>query len=80
MPKRRFYSEEHLKQMIELDAMILFIDECRTQIELCVEPSLISSHTAKGARRWLDPLHEALDELEHEAFNIDERVRGELFE
>jgi len=79
MARRRFYNDEHLKQMEQLDDLIMFIDQCRTEIALCVEPALNSSHTPKGARRWVDPLHEALDELEQEAFNIDERIRGGIF-
>lgn len=79
MAKRRYYSDKHLGQMERLDGLLLFIEAARDEIEAYVEPSLLDSHTKKECRRWLDPLHEALDELEKEAFNIDTRIRGELF-
>lgn len=79
MARKRFYSTKHLIQMEQLDDLLMFIEQCRTEIAICVEPSLTSAHTAKGAKRWTDPLYEALDELEAEAFNIDERVRGGIF-
>jgi len=78
MSKRRFYSDRHLEQMHRLDNLILFIEEARDEIDQFVEPALRDSHSEAATKRWLDPLHEAIDELELEAFNIDSRIRGEI--
>lgn len=79
MTKRRYYSDKHLGQMERLDGLLIFIEAVRDEIEAYVEPSLLDSHTKKESRRWLDPIHEAIDDLEAEAFNMDMRIRGDLF-